>query len=105
MKPVLEQMAELRARTRRLVVEYHKDGLGKMAPEDVRLLLAEKQRHLAEVSDRCYRGEEVHVNSVLKRSLEAQVGEIGRRLPDAGLHPAQDRAREPAKEPDLDLDR
>jgi hypothetical protein len=69
---------EIKARARQLVVQFHASGLSGMEQDDVRLLLSEKQLHLAQVSDRCSKGEGLHVNVPLKRMLEEQVREIGK---------------------------
>jgi hypothetical protein len=78
MNAVSKLVQDLRARGRRLVIQYHRSGLGGMTAAEVRLLLSEKQLHLEDVCKRCERGEDLPVNAVLKRFLERDVGEIGR---------------------------
>jgi hypothetical protein len=89
MKRGIALAADLRARGRRLVIQYHRGGLGGMTAAEVRLLLSEKQLHLEDVCRRCERGEDLPVNAVLKRFLERDVGEIGRAAAgrERGLEP------------------
>ena len=65
-------------KVRELVARYSAEGVAGMSEPDVRLFLAEKQRHLMEVSGRCADGQELHVNVPLRRALEGEVLEIGR---------------------------
>jgi hypothetical protein len=77
-----EQAPENRAtRARRLVAEFTAhgaDALAGMSTAERWLLLTEKQAHLAQVTERCAKGEGLHVNVPLKQILEGHVREIGR---------------------------
>jgi hypothetical protein len=81
MQPHEQTSDDRTARARRLVAEFTANGaeaLAGMSPAERRLLLAEKRAHLAQVAERCAKGEGLHVNVPLKRILEAHVREIGR---------------------------
>lgn len=69
---------DIKDRVKALVSRYHAEGLGGMTGAEARLLLGEKQRHLAEVSQRCHAGRDVLVNLRLKSGLEGQITEIAR---------------------------
>src|SRR5262245_47807126 len=70
-------MSEAKELARRLVARYHAEGLGGMTGAEVSLLLSEKQLHLAEVSERLGRCEDVMVGIRLKAGLENEVRVIG----------------------------
>jgi hypothetical protein len=81
MRPHEQALDDPATRARRLVAEFTTNGadaLAGMSPAERRLLLAEKQAHLDQVTERCAKGEGLHVNVPLKRILEAHVREIGR---------------------------
>jgi hypothetical protein len=81
MKPKELPTEDQKAHARRLVAEYTLHGLGalgSMSQSDRKLLLAEKQTHLAQVEERCSLGQGLHVNVPLRRILQRDVKDIGR---------------------------